>query len=133
MPPDAGISLDGLRWFRYAEEDLASARLLLASLSVFPKQSCYHAQQAAEKSLKALLIARKIVFPKTHDLLALARLLTPDDASVVAGIDLGDLTTWVVTARYPMDPEEATASDAHGAIGMVDILIERIRIRLAAS
>jgi HEPN domain-containing protein len=29
---------------------------------------CFHAQQCVEKHLKALLVLRAIVFPKTHDI-----------------------------------------------------------------
>ena len=36
--------------------------------------ACFHAQQAVEKSLKALLTSWGIAFPKTHDL---TRLLDP--------------------------------------------------------
>jgi HEPN domain-containing protein len=32
---------------------------------------CFHAQQAAEKYLKAYLVSKQISFPKTHDLQAL--------------------------------------------------------------
>ncbi len=130
MPPNRAWSSEAHRWLRYAEEDLAAAHLMLASLQVFPKQACYHAQQAAEKALKSVLVAHGIPFPRTHDLLALARLLPLDDASLIAGLDLGDLSTWVVTARYPMDPEEATTPEAHGAVAMAELLCERIRRRM---
>jgi len=38
----------------------------------------FHLQQAAEKTLKALLASRSIVYPKTHDLDALFDLLPPE-------------------------------------------------------
>ena len=33
--------------------------------------ACFHAQQCAEKYLKAILISRQVAFSKTHDLLLL--------------------------------------------------------------
>jgi HEPN domain-containing protein len=46
---------------------------------VNPKEteiSCYHAQQCAEKSLKACLILKNITPPRIHDLLELNQLCT---------------------------------------------------------
>jgi HEPN domain-containing protein len=33
-----------------------------------PNQTVFHAQQAAEKAIKAVLLEHKIRFPRTHDL-----------------------------------------------------------------
>ena len=43
------------RWLRYAGDDLRTAEVLLEPGSV-PRISCFHAQQAAEKSLKAIFV-----------------------------------------------------------------------------
>ncbi|HWB71115.1 MAG TPA: HEPN domain-containing protein [Egibacteraceae bacterium] len=45
---------EGLRWLRQAEADLEAARLLRERLAAL---ACFHAQQAAEKALKAVLYA----------------------------------------------------------------------------
>jgi HEPN domain-containing protein len=50
--------------------DLATADLVTTRRLVVPglyHNACYHAQQAAEKSLKALLMRETGTFPKTHD------------------------------------------------------------------
>ena len=58
-PPIPGSPED---WLRYARSDLALAQqrqapeILLATL-------CFHAQQAAEKSIKAVLVQRGMIFP----------------------------------------------------------------------
>ncbi len=36
---------------------------------------CYHAQQAAEKSIKAVLLSHSVAVPKTHNLKVLLELL----------------------------------------------------------
>jgi HEPN domain-containing protein len=53
-------------WLRLADEDLAMARLAL-DRGIY-RQTCFHAQQAAEKALKALLLVRRGTYPRTHSL-----------------------------------------------------------------
>jgi HEPN domain-containing protein len=53
-------------WLQLADEDLAMARLALEQ-GIY-RQTCFHAQQAVEKALKALLLARQGTYPKTHSL-----------------------------------------------------------------
>jgi HEPN domain-containing protein len=60
-------------WLRYAEENLRSARRLLAHGLLHP--CLQNAPQAVEKSLKAVLIARAIPVHRTHSLQELANLL----------------------------------------------------------
>lgn len=54
-------------WLAHARSDLKLARLGMGQ-DVLPEQICFHAQQAVEKSLKAVLLFRRIDFPFTHDL-----------------------------------------------------------------
>jgi HEPN domain-containing protein len=58
-------------WMQKAANDLLNVENNLASDSVPWDTVCFHAQQAAEKLLKALLVARGEVVPRTHDLSAL--------------------------------------------------------------
>jgi HEPN domain-containing protein len=53
-------------WLRLADEDIAMARLAL-DRRIY-RQTCFHAQQAAEKALKALLLVRQGTYPRTHSL-----------------------------------------------------------------
>jgi HEPN domain-containing protein len=100
-------------WLRHARSDLALARqqvspeVLLAAL-------CFHAQQAAEKSLKAVLLHQCIVFPYTHDLAQLITLLKQHGVFWPEALDAtADLTAYAVGTRYPgaygnITPEEYT-------------------------
>ena len=54
------MSDEARTWLRYAEENLRSARLLLDHGLLNP--CLQNAQQAVEKSLKAVLIARAIPY-----------------------------------------------------------------------
>ncbi len=103
------------RWIRFAHEDLEIAQLIVTQSSV-SRAACFHAQQAAEKALKALLIARGRDFPKTHELFGLSRLL-PENLEVgVTDEELISLSKWAVEPRYPGDLPEATEDDARAAV-----------------
>ena len=107
---------DTPRWLRYAEEDLITAEILLEQPHVPPRQSCWWAQQSAEKALKAVLIFLEIDFPGTSDLNVL-RNLVPDSWQLrVEHSDLASLTLWAAEARYPSDMPEATNADASKAV-----------------
>ena len=71
-------------WLRYAKSDLNTANHMFKD--VHPKEteiSCYHAQQCAEKSLKACLIAMGTTPPYTHDLVELISWTLPPSSSSV--------------------------------------------------
>ena len=59
--PDPGSPSD---WLAHAKSDLNIARLARDRADVLPAQVCFHAQQAAEKALKAVVMgAAGLVFP----------------------------------------------------------------------
>ena len=107
---------DTTRWLRYAEEDLITAETYLKDPRIPPRQSCWCAQQAAEKALKAALIFLQIDFRRTHDLNVL-RDLVPERWQLKTTLpNLKSLNRWAVQARYPADGQEATNTDASTAI-----------------
>jgi HEPN domain-containing protein len=88
-------------WMRRARSDMAVANLI-EDERIEPEILAFHAQQAAEKALKALLVLRQVEFPRAHPigpLLELCRM-----AGFVETEDLADavtLTRYAVTTRYP--------------------------------
>ena len=74
----------------------------------------FHAQQCAEQYLKALLVSRRQVFPRTHDLMALHELCRRHSISVRVEQDkLERLTAYAVQVRYPdADPAPDEAREA---------------------
>src|SRR5262249_19725155 len=67
----------------------------------FHDEQCFHCQQSAEKYLKALLEELGHTVPKTHNLVAVLRLVAPHHAalrSLRRGLDF--LTRFSVTTRY---------------------------------
>ena len=106
---------DAQRWLRFAQADLELAEALARSVSHPPHLSCYHAQQAAEKALKAVLILLQIAFPFTHDLNALRDLIPTSWDVTQAHPRLGRLSQWATVGRYPGNWPEATDQDARDA------------------
>lgn len=102
-------------WLRYAEDDLRSAEILLEHRGV-PRTCCFHAQQAAEKSIKTIFVFLQVDFPFTHDLNRL-RDLVPDGWTIKEEFpDLAELSAWAVEPRYPGDLKEASQEDAEDAV-----------------
>jgi HEPN domain-containing protein len=75
---------------------------------------CFHAQQCAEKYLKALLCEADIRFPRTHDLVALLDLLLAvRPAWELQREDLAFLSDFAVAFRYLGDScDRESAMDA---------------------
>src|SRR5712664_682150 len=70
-------------WLRKAESDLTAAEICLRAGQALDT-ACFHCQQAAEKSLKAWLIARSMTFPFSHDLPRLLTICTGREAGFQA-------------------------------------------------
>lgn len=89
--------------------------------------ACFHAQQAAEKVVKALLTRNGRSFDKTHDLGALLALAEGDAAGIAAAYpDLEELTPFAVSGRYPGGPR-ATQEIARGQLALARRFFEHVR------
>jgi len=91
---------DPREWLKRSYSDLKLADV--RRKGVYREDLCFHAQQAAEKALKAVLIHRGVKYPFSHDLGVLVRFLK--DAGVVVPIEIQEvarLTRFAVAARYP--------------------------------
>lgn len=81
----------------------------------------FHAQQAVEKALKAVLAAAGVEIPRTHDIRFVIELLEAAGISVPEEVREGRTTTrWAVEFRYgdPLD-EELDRSAAIAIVGRV--------------
>jgi len=61
------------RWMEKAKNDLEIAEIILGE--EFHSESAFHSQQAAEKALKAVLVALDTQPPRSHNIHLLLRLL----------------------------------------------------------
>ena len=87
-------------WLTDARADLASARSLAVHRDegTAPFAAAFHAQQAVEKGVKALLVWHAIAFPPKHDL-GLLLSLVPAGATTKE-LNLAGLTVYAVEQRY---------------------------------
>lgn len=116
------------RWLAKADEDLAAAHRLLPEIV---NQAAFHVQQAMEKTLKALMVAKRQEIRKTHDislLMSLVRPLWPD--LIPQRFSIAELTEWYLVSRYPgLDEVALTISDVTAAFALVADLMTAVRRR----
>jgi len=104
-------------WLEFAESDLRLARIAAANDVIRPEQACFHAQQAAEKAVKAVLRSRGVEFPLTHDLDLLLQLAGAAGFRLPGEIQhAGILTPYAVETRYPGCQAEISSSEVGEAI-----------------
>jgi len=109
-------------WLAYAHSDLALAAMDISS--VMRENLCFHAQQAAEKSLKAVLIDRQIAFPKTHSIKLLIELLPADIERSPVLLDAVVLTEYATVFRYPGEVEPITEEEYQHLLALATDVIQ---------
>src|SRR3989442_128088 len=111
-PRRPGPSID---WLRYARADLALARVPLPHGGLY-ELLCFHAQQAAEKSIKAVLLHYGIEPPRTHNLERLIDLLPTSISRTTVLSQSARLTVYGTASRYPSDMEAASIEEYQEAL-----------------
>lgn len=92
---------DTKQWFEYADENLASAKVLLESGLFNP--CLQNAQQAVEKLLKALLVEFSIKFKRTHSINELVKLLAEKQLAIDLTEDQCELLDSIyLPSKYPL-------------------------------
>jgi HEPN domain-containing protein len=115
-----GTSAD---WLKRAQSSLALAKITRPKDALW-EDLCYHAQQAAEKALKAVLVEKKITFRFVHDINELIDTLeehgqkTPEQVkrSVI-------LTGYAVATRYPGNYEPVSKDEWKDAVTLADAVV----------
>ncbi len=134
MKPPEQVKLEFTQaWMGKAEGDFAAARHLLEGGPEYVFGAVFHAQQAAEKYIKAFLVWHQIEFSKTHDIKSLVELAALADAGIVEALENTEvLTPYGVEYRYPGDYPDVTLSAAHDAVRLAEQVRSAIRMRLPA-
>lgn len=101
-----------LEWVSKAEGDWTMARRERRAADPVWDGICFHAQQCAEKYIKAFLEEQAIAFHKTHDLVGLLNL----SGGLLLELDslrpqLAHLSTFGITTRYPGVQADQHATD----------------------
>ncbi len=120
------------QWLVHADEDLRLAQCGLTLTSGCPyRLIAYHAQQCAEKCLKAYLVYRRIDFPYTHNISRLLELCVEQQVNWPETIQKAKgLTPYAITTRYPNEDEEVTREEAEQAILIATQVQQTVRISL---
>lgn len=90
-------------WMEFGDGDLEVAELTLKQGGPLWAVA-FHAQQAAEKYLKAVFAYRGAIVPPLHSLAELQGLLTAEPHQIVIEGDLQKLSGFAVDGRYPRGP-----------------------------
>src|SRR3990172_3596639 len=114
------------RWIEYAESDLRAAQALLECREFFPRQICFHAQQSAEKSIKAILVFEEVDFPKKHDLDYLRDLIPEGWKFKETFPDLAELSIWAVESRYPGATPDVVEHEARASLHMAQAVFDAV-------
>jgi len=110
-------------WLRRAKSNLIRAKQPKHE-EVFLEDLCFDAQQAAEKSLKALLLFHKIPFRFVHDIAELLTVLEQNGISLPEHIRAAvELTDYAVEARYPGPMEPVTEDEYKEAVKIAEMVV----------
>jgi hypothetical protein len=113
-----------LLFARKAADDAALLAEIIASARISNEIFGFHAQQSAEKLLKALLSEFGIPFPRTHNLRLLMDLLSDAGHPLPAAFaDLDLLTSYGTLLRYEDIPAEVQL-DRRAVLTMIMMLRE---------
>lgn len=114
-----------------ADQDMRASETLLATQPPFLYPACFHAQQAAEKYLKALLTWQQIEFPKTHAIEQLLDLVKRADAETASSLTAASvLTPYGVDIRYPGDQPEPNVEETRVALDLARKVRDSVVTRL---
>ena len=123
MTQDKPIPGSPLDWMKRAKGDLTLARIPLPE-GAFLEDLCFHAQQAAEKSLKAVYLHFGLSFRYTHDLEELVTGLNQQGFEIPAEIEAATLlTSFAWEARYPALSEPVTDKEYHDAVQKAETIV----------
>ena len=124
-------------WLQYAADDLKSAKVLLSE-GVY-NIVCFHAQQAVEKLLKALIATFKQPIPRTHNLIRLHKICEDLLESEIkfSSEKLLLLNDIYIDSRYPADfgvlpsgqPSEQEAMIAYSNAKDIDKILRKLILK----
>jgi len=107
---------DVLEWLVKAEQDYQTAETMSRKKKTpVPDVVGFHSQQCIEKYLKALLVLKRLDFPKTHDLIELLEIAIKREPLLdIYRPELRILNPFSVQFRYP--GESATIEESRKAL-----------------
>jgi len=124
MPPESPGPEAPHEWLRRARSNLARAKAAYTDEDVLLEDLCFDAQQACEKALKAMLVWKGSIVPRTHSIGELIGDIAAAGVAIPAEVtEAAVLTDYAVSARYP-GPAEAVSPADHGeAVRLADVVV----------
>jgi len=117
---------EAVEWYLFAMRDLKDAHTLADSDRSNPN-AVWHAQQAAEKAIKSLLVLGQIPFKWTHDLEALRAALPDDYRLKTIPNDLSPLSQRGMESRCPGDYDLLEEVDVRQALSLAGEVIDLLK------
>jgi len=115
-----GTSAD---WLKRAQSSLALAKVPRPKDALW-EDLCFHAQQAAEKALKAVLVEKKISFRFVHDLNELIDTLEEHGQKIPEQVKKSViLTGYAVATRYPGNYEPVSKNEWKDAVVLAEAVV----------
>jgi len=124
MSPHETLVTETREWLDRARTDLAACDALIAA--ELTAEALFHAQQCAEKAMKAFLTWHQVPFKKTHDLDELKQACLPLATGATDQLaTIERLSQYAWRFRYPgapYSPEPTEAQDArHAAVLLLQV------------
>jgi len=131
MENDTPKDIQVEEWTKRAEDDILATEVMLKEGGL-PTPACFHAQQAAEKYLKAFLVHKKKWYPKIHSLNALWELCYGIDTDFEEiKKDAVFLNEFYAATRYPGDYPSFSMKEAKeaydAALRVRDFVVKKIK------
>lgn len=122
-------------WCQKGDNDLKAASHEIEHDEAALDTVCFHAQQTAEKYLKAFLAYHNQEIPKTHTLIRLIKVcisIDPDFQNLIEQ-EIDELTDYAIEIRYADDYYIPTINEAREAIQKAEYVREFVRTRIMES
>ena len=124
FPPD-----DSREWMNRARSNLARAKTRVPG--AYLEDSCFDAQQATEKAIKAVMIMQDIDFPYTHDLAHLMMILEAGGERIPDAVRrAAKLTRYAIHTRYPGLEEPVSEQEYREAVAIAESVVRWAEERL---
>ena len=117
---------DPREWLNRARSDLLLSKTKKGG--IYLEDLCFHAQQAVEKAIKALLIKKGVEFPYVHDIAELLTLLEKTGQKLPKTIREGEkLTRFAVFTRYPGIAQTISQKEYEEAIKVAEEVVRWVK------
>ncbi len=119
MPPERAQVAETREWLQKADLDRRAAEFDLTAEPPLTADVVFHAQQLAEKSLKAFLVWNDEPFRHTHNLVEIGKQCVALDASLETLVRrAAALSEYAWKYRYPGEPDEPELTEAQEALAL---------------